>query len=65
VPSPSVDAILEVLLFFRLIKGMELDQHYGYDITKTQSLFESVGFQFITHQSFQLGINNLFVFEKP
>jgi SAM-dependent methyltransferase len=64
VPSPSVDAILEVLLFFKLIKGMELGQHYGYDINKTEALFEQAGFKLVVHKTFQLGINNLFVFEK-
>jgi 2-polyprenyl-3-methyl-5-hydroxy-6-metoxy-1,4-benzoquinol methylase len=64
VPSKWVDYILNVLLFFRLIKGMELEQHYGYDIKNTQPLFESNGFTLVRHGTFQLGLNNLFVFKR-
>lgn len=64
VPSPSVDYILNVLSFFRLIKGMSLEQHYGYDITMTKGLFEKQGFTLVKHKKFQLGLNNLFVFKK-
>jgi 2-polyprenyl-3-methyl-5-hydroxy-6-metoxy-1,4-benzoquinol methylase len=64
VPSKSVDHILNILLFLRLIKGMELEQHYGYDINMTKPLFEKEGFNLLLHKTFQVGLNNLFVFEK-
>lgn len=64
VPSPQVDRILEVLAFFRIIKGMSLEEHYGYDVKQTISLFESAGFKTIENTTFQFGLNNLFVFEK-
>ena len=64
VPSPRVDAILAVLRFFRLVEGMALEEHHGFDPSVVTPLFESAGFRLATHKTFQLGLNNLFVFTK-
>ena len=64
VPSPLVDHILSMLRFFRLIHGMALEQHYGYDPRETATLFAVGGLQLIRARRFQLGLNNLFVFQK-
>jgi 2-polyprenyl-3-methyl-5-hydroxy-6-metoxy-1,4-benzoquinol methylase len=64
VPSPRVDDILKVMKAARLIHGMSLEQHYGYDITQTPDLFCSAGFKLLKASKFQFGLNNLFVFEK-
>jgi SAM-dependent methyltransferase len=65
VPSPAVDKILDVLIALKLADGMHAEQHYGFDITQTPALFESAGFRIKRQKKFQLGLNNLFVFEKP
>jgi SAM-dependent methyltransferase len=65
VPSPVVDKILAVLTTLRLVSGMSLEQHYGFDITQTPALFGSAGFELVKWRRFQLGVNNLFVFRKP
>ena len=65
-PSPAVDAILDVLYFFRVIDAMgeAHDDHYGFNPVLTIPLFEQCGLRLIIHQRFQLGLNHLFVFEK-
>ena len=65
VPSPRVDDILKLLRAMRLIHGMALEQHYGYEVDMTPDLFGSAGLRLTTSRKFQLGLNNLFVFEKP
>jgi SAM-dependent methyltransferase len=64
VPSPFVDYILAALRFFRLIHGMALEQHYGYDPRQTASLFAVGGLALIRARRFQLGLNHFFVFKK-
>jgi SAM-dependent methyltransferase len=64
VPCPFVDKILVVLRFLRLIHGMALDQHYGYDPRQTAALFAVPGMELIKARGFQVGLNNLFVFRK-
>ena len=64
VPSPFVDKILWVLSKLRLIEGMSLDEHYGFKAKDTQSLFKPEHFKLLKYKPFQLGLNNLYVFEK-
>jgi hypothetical protein len=64
VPSSFVDYILWVLSKMRLVDGMSLGEHYGFKSGETPSLFHSKQFELIKHKKFQLGLNNLFVFEK-
>lgn len=62
-PSVWVDHILEVLLFFKIIDGMSLEEHHGFKPNDTLGYF-SKNFKLIKRKKFQLGLNNLFVFEK-
>ncbi len=64
VPSPFVDYILLVLSKLRLIDGMSLEEHYGFKIEDVPIIFNKEHFKLINHKRFQLGLNNLFVFEK-
>jgi hypothetical protein len=64
VPSPQVDQILEILLKLRLIEGMSLEEHYGYKPEDTEQIFAAPLFKLIQKEKFQLGLNNLFVFER-
>ncbi len=63
VPSPRVDDILAILTRLKIVEGMSLEEHYGYDPNDTERIF-STGFRLLHKSTFQLGLNNLFVFEK-
>ena len=65
VPSRRVDDVLNVLRAVRLVDGMSLEQHHGFDPVDTVPLFERAGLVLERHSRFQLGLNNLFVFRKP
>ena len=65
VPSPAVDRITDVLRRLRLIDGLVLHEHYGFDVRTTPQLFSAAGLQPVVHRRFELGLNNLFVFRKP
>lgn len=64
VPSPRVDAVLDVLTRFRLIAGMSIDEHHGFDVSAVPSLFPSPAFELTVHRRFEFGMNNLYVFKK-
>jgi SAM-dependent methyltransferase len=64
VPSPAVDTILKWLKFFRLIEGMSLEEHHGYEIGQTTKIFSDPPFELVRRARFQFGLNNLFVFRR-
>jgi SAM-dependent methyltransferase len=64
VPSPRVDPIVDVVRFLHLGKGVACHEHFGYHPRETSPLFSSNGFTLLRHERFELGLNNLFVFEK-
>ncbi|MEO8205300.1 MAG: class I SAM-dependent methyltransferase [Chthoniobacterales bacterium] len=64
VPSAMVDHILPILVKLRLIHGMSLEEHHGYDVTHTQNIFPPPHFELVLHQRFQLGLNNFFIFKR-
>ncbi len=64
VPSPWVDTILAVLKFLRVIDAMALEEHHGFQTRDVMKLFGVPPFRLLVKRKFQLGLNNLFVFEK-
>ena len=64
VPHPCVDIILWVLLKLKLIDGMSLDEHCGFSPKNVTTYFEGPLFKKVSHHTFQLGLNNLFVYSK-
>ncbi len=64
VPSPMVDYILKMLCLLKIINGMSLEEHYGFKPEQTTGIFCLPLFRLIKHKRFQLGLNNLFIFEK-
>jgi hypothetical protein len=64
VPSRSVDTILDILIFFRIIDGMSTHEHYGFSPKETIVLGREAGFTLVKSRTFQLGLNNIFVFKK-
>lgn len=64
VPSPAVDNILAGLKFFGLIDGMSLEEHHGFEVSRTAAIFPPEHFRLLKRSTFQLGLNNLFVFER-
>ena len=64
VPSPRVDDILHVLEGLRLIDGMSTHEHYGFEPHDALAVFPPPRYKLVKRRRFQLGLNNLFVFEK-
>jgi len=64
VPSAAVDHILHALRTLRLIHGMSLEEHHGFDAGQTPAIFSGPNFQLVARRKFQLGLNNLFVFQR-
>jgi hypothetical protein len=64
VPSSAVDYILSTLRFLRVIDGMSLEEHFGFQPAETVRIFALPRFTLVRHERFQLAFNHLFVFEK-
>ena len=65
VPGPAVDHILDVLIRLRMLDGMSVEDHHGFEPDQAPAVFGRAGFTLEHRARFQLGLNNLFVFAKP
>ncbi len=65
VPSPVVDSILHRLLRLRLVAGMGVHEHHGFDPDELPVIFGTAGFRLLRRRRFQFWLNNLFVFVRP
>jgi SAM-dependent methyltransferase len=64
VPARAVDQILAGLRFLRLIDGMSLEEHHGFEPADTERIFCIPRFRLLHRSKFQAGLNHLFVFER-
>jgi 2-polyprenyl-3-methyl-5-hydroxy-6-metoxy-1,4-benzoquinol methylase len=64
VPSPRVDSLIHLGKRLRVLDGMQEHEHYGFEPSHTVSTFVDRGFTLRHAGHFQLGLNNLFVFDK-
>lgn len=64
-PHRLVDRILDALILLRLADGMDAEAHHGFDVGTLVPVFRAAGFSLLASRRFQLGLNHLFVFEKP
>lgn len=64
VPERAVDNILKALIKLRLIDGMSFEEHGHFDSSDTIAIFQKYGFKLGRRVKFQVGLNNLFIFEK-
>jgi SAM-dependent methyltransferase len=65
VPSPRVDDIVHTLVRVGLADGMSLEEHHGFKPEETEAIFCAAGLELEHHETFQLGLNHLFVFRQP
>jgi ubiquinone/menaquinone biosynthesis C-methylase UbiE len=64
VPSDHVDKIISILSKIRLMDGTSLEEHQNFTASETVTIFEQCGFRLKKWKKFQLGLNNLFIFQK-
>lgn len=64
VPSPFVDKILDVLVKFKFVSGMSVEEHHGFEPGHLPALLSGKGLSIEVASKFQLGLNNLFVLRR-
>jgi 2-polyprenyl-3-methyl-5-hydroxy-6-metoxy-1,4-benzoquinol methylase len=61
-PAPMVDHILAAGMRLRLLHGMEVHQHHGFDPGDVPKIFSCSGLSLESWRRFELRLNHLFVF---
>jgi 2-polyprenyl-3-methyl-5-hydroxy-6-metoxy-1,4-benzoquinol methylase len=64
VPSPIVDRVLDVLVRLRLVSGMSLHEHHGFNPSAVLSMLPRPSFELLEHRRFEVGMNHLYVFRR-
>jgi len=64
VPSPHVDLILRLLRYFQLVDAETLHEHQGLNPETIFEIFSQGALNLVKKAKFQLGLNNLLVFQK-
>ena len=62
VPHPCVDNILNILKTFRIIAGLSIEEHHGFNPEELPDIFNR--WTLLKKERFELGCNYLFIFEK-
>ena len=63
VPHPRIDRFLSLLKKLRILEGLSLHEHYGFDPKCIPKLFSR--WSLVKKERWELGCNYLFIFEKP
>jgi 2-polyprenyl-3-methyl-5-hydroxy-6-metoxy-1,4-benzoquinol methylase len=63
-PSPIVDKLLDVMVDLRIVDGMSLEEHHAFNARQVPIIFAFDNLKLVMYKRFQLGLNNLFVFQK-
>lgn len=61
-PHPRVDKILNILKALRMIKGLSLEEHYGFNPEHLPDIFNR--WTLLKKEKWELGCNYLFIFGK-
>jgi len=64
VPSSAVDYIINILIKIKVIDGMSYEEHSHFKSSDIVKIFAKFDFKLKQWSRFQLGLNNLFIFEK-
>ena len=64
VPSPLVDQIIDLLVRVKVLDGMSMEEHHGFQPSQLPHIFRKASLSLLRWRRFQLGLNNLFIFEK-
>ena len=62
-PHPCVDRILAVLKFLRILHGLSLEEHHGFNPEELPEIFNR--WTLLKKERWELGCNYLFIFGKP